>query len=165
MKQVSAFIWALGCALTLAGCSSVSASEEARDLIPMVMVDGTLYLDTGRVSAEVYDCGMPDGEITSEVPQTERPTADGQSNFGTGYAYRHTGTDGMIEIRIRDTWFLYASEAARDSSPRPEGRSSDKSSGQESLRADSSLKLDDAQLTERRSRSAAPRVHGPTQNV
>ena len=53
-KTTIAFVLALTCMLGLAGCSGTSANtaeEEQWDLIPMVMVDGVLYLDTGYNSS------------------------------------------------------------------------------------------------------------------
>ncbi len=61
--------------LCLAACGGVSEDEtppserdDKYDLIPMVMVDGELYYDTGRESS-IKDrrCGTMDGEITSTV--------------------------------------------------------------------------------------------------
>ena len=46
------------------------------DLIPMVMVNGEIYMDTGHESTVEARCGMMDGEITSTVDGTEQPTKD-----------------------------------------------------------------------------------------
>lgn len=87
--------------------------EEMGDRIPMVMVDGKLYLDTGRVDTEIRKCGTFDGEITSMVDRSEQPFADDQSNFGTGYGYQYTPTEGVIEIYVNDKWCIFATEDAR----------------------------------------------------
>ena len=58
--------------------------QEQWAMIPMVMVDGNLYLDTGMESSVEARCGVMDGEITSSVDGTKKPTKDGESNFGTG---------------------------------------------------------------------------------
>ena len=58
------------------------------DKIPMVMVDGKLYYDTGKESTVSARCGVMDGEITSTVDGSEIPTKDNQSNFGTGFEYQ-----------------------------------------------------------------------------
>ncbi|MBQ4347796.1 MAG: hypothetical protein IJC39_05060, partial [Firmicutes bacterium] len=42
-------------------------SAEKIDLVPMVMIDGNLYLDTGLESSENARCGVMDGKITSSV--------------------------------------------------------------------------------------------------
>ena len=88
-------------------------SAETWDRIPMVMVNGTLYLDTGRESTVMARCGMMDGEITSQVPGNEEPTVDDQSNFGTGYGYQYGAMEGTIEINMNGKWWVFATEEAR----------------------------------------------------
>ena len=53
------------------------AKEEEQEqwaMIPMVMIDGKLYLDTGMESSVEARCGVMDGEITSSVDGTKKPT-------------------------------------------------------------------------------------------
>lgn len=88
-------------------------SAETWDRIPMVMVNGTLYLDTGRESTVMARCGMMDGEITSQVPGNVEPTVDDQSNFGTGYGYQYGAIEGTIEINMNGKWWVFATEEAR----------------------------------------------------
>lgn len=88
------------------------AVMEISDRIPMVMVDGTLYLDTGKESTLEHTCGTMDGEITSTVEPGQRPTVDGQSNFGSGYSYQY-GAWGTIEVLMDDTWWVFETEARR----------------------------------------------------
>ena len=83
------------------------------DRIPMVMVDGVLYLDTGKVSTVMARCGMMDGEITSQVDGSQQPTIDNQSNFGTGYGYQYGAMEGTIEIYMNEKWWIFATEEAR----------------------------------------------------
>lgn len=64
----------------------------------MVMVNGTLYLDTGHESKIEARCGVMDGEITSQVDGNKQPSVDDQSNFGTGYGYQYGATEGTIEL-------------------------------------------------------------------
>lgn len=69
-------------------------SKEAiiSDRRPMIMVNGVVYLDTGKVVT--YPYSVIHGEITSSVDQSEKPTEDGQSNFGNigaSYAYFEDG--------------------------------------------------------------------------
>ena len=85
---------------------------EKWDLIPMVMVNGELYLDTGIESSVEARCGMMDGEITSTVDGSEKPTQNDQSNFGTGFGYQY-GTEGTIEIFMNEKWWIFATEEAR----------------------------------------------------
>ena len=88
-------------------------AAEVWDRIPMVMVDGVLYLDTGKESTVMGRCGMMDGEITSEVPGYEEPSMDDQSNFGTGYSYQYGSIEGTIEIYMNGKWWIFATEEAR----------------------------------------------------
>ena len=86
---------------------------ETWDLIPMVMVNGTLYLDTGHESTIEARCGVIDGEITSQVDGSKQPTVDDQSNFGTGYGYQYGATEGTIELFMNGKWWIFATEEAR----------------------------------------------------
>ena len=90
-----------------------SQSTDSGALIPMVMVDGTLYLDTGHKSTIEARCGVMDGEITSQVHGSQRPTIDDQSNFGSGYGYQYGATEGTIEIYLDGEWRIFATEEVR----------------------------------------------------
>lgn len=79
----------------------------------MVMVNGELYLDTGKESTVMARCGMMDGEITSQVDGSEEPTIDDQSNFGTGYGYQYGAIEGTIEINMNGKWWIFATEEVR----------------------------------------------------
>lgn len=87
--------------------------EPQTDRIPMVMVNDTLYLDTGKRSSLQSRCGVMDGRIDSEVPGSETPTQNNQSNFGTGFCYQFGPQEGTIEILIDDSWWVYATQAVR----------------------------------------------------
>lgn len=86
--------------------ASVRVTEEGHwDRIPMVMVNGKLYYDTGRESTEAR-CGNMDGKIDSSVEGWETPTEDNQSNFGTGYGYQY-GQGNTIEIYMNEHWWVF----------------------------------------------------------
>ena len=90
--------------------ANITPAEEAAvggDLIPMVFIDGVLYCDTGEESTLTARCGTMDGVITSTVNRNEEPSENNQSNFGTGYGYQY-GTNGTIEIRIDEKWWVFA---------------------------------------------------------
>ena len=87
--------------------------DEQWDLIPMVMVDGKLYLDTGMESSVEARCGVMDGEITSSVDGTQKPTQDGESNFGTGFGYQYGPQEGTIEVFMNEKWWVFATEEVR----------------------------------------------------
>ena len=100
-------------ALAVCGCGTeavpldgdVAEMLETPNKPLMVMVDGTVYCDSGRRS-DAARCGMMDGEITSEVDRAEEPTEDGQSNFGTGFGYQY-GPNSTIEILYEDEWCIF----------------------------------------------------------
>lgn len=79
------------------------------DRIPMVMIDDTLYLDTGEESTLTVRCGMMDGEITSAVDASEIPSENGQSNFGSGYGWQY-GEGDTIEILIDEKWMVFEAQ-------------------------------------------------------
>ncbi len=77
-------------------------------LAPMVMVDGVVYVYTGEESPNTEK--KAEGKITSQVPQSQEPTENGQSNFGEGFGYRH-GEEGAVEVNIQDTWMIFETKA------------------------------------------------------
>ena len=109
--------------MLLAGCTGNADNKETEkvDLIPMVMVNGELYLDTGYTNTDIRKCGTPDGEITSAVDGSKEPTIDNQSNFGTGYGYQYGATEGTIEIYMNDKWCIFATEEVRQHIQFPNG--------------------------------------------
>lgn len=95
-----------------------SATKELEyNKIPMVMVAGKLYYDTGKESGIDARCGVMDGEITSTVDGSETPTADDQSNFGTGFGYQY-GADDTIEIFMNEKWIVFEHRAGSGSQVR-----------------------------------------------
>lgn len=112
MKKLLTLVLAVSC---VCGCSQAQTpTEESKTaLVPMVMVDGELYMDTGYDSTIDARCGVMDGEITSTVDGTERPTEDNQSNFGKDIGYQY-GTEGTIEIYMNDAWRIFATEDVRE---------------------------------------------------
>ena len=76
------------------------------DRMPMVRVNGKLYYDTGKESTINEHSESMDGQITSEVDGSKIPTANNQSNFGTGFGYQY-GEDDTIEVYMNDKWFIF----------------------------------------------------------
>ena len=91
--------------------------EEHWDRIPMVLIEGVLYVDTGigvmGDGFEVED-GEPvkalDGTVTSSEEGWEIPTENDQSNFGTGYGYLRGTEEGTVILFMNEKWFLFATE-------------------------------------------------------
>lgn len=82
---------------------SIGTEEGAADYPAMIMVDGTLYYDSGEISG-VAKCGVMDGEITDSVDTV--PKKDDQSNFGTGYGYQY-GMENQIDVYIDHEWHIF----------------------------------------------------------
>lgn len=99
-------------AQSVTGDSKTAA--EPWDLIPMVMVNGVIYMDTGYCNEDVRKCGTFDGEITSQVAGSEIPSEDDQSNFGVGYGYQYGEQEGTVEINMNGKWWIFATEDVRE---------------------------------------------------
>lgn len=98
----------------MAADSAIEAPQSAEmpeARIPMVMVNGVLYLDTGVTDEELRKCGTYDGKITSVVSPEEIPTEDDQSNFGIGYGYQYGREEGTIQVHADGAWRIFAVEA------------------------------------------------------
>lgn len=100
-------------------------TEIRGDRIPMVMVDGLLYYDTGIESTLEGRCGMMDGEITSTVDAGQIPTVDNQSNFGTGFGYQY-GINNSIDIQTEDgKWYVFQREGTQYVEPTEDTEAAD----------------------------------------
>lgn len=81
------------------------------DFPPTVMVNGKIYIDTGK---EAYPKeNTSDGKINTKVEQSEVPCKNDQSNFGTGYDY-HFCEDGNLEINIDGKWYIFEQEPTKE---------------------------------------------------
>ena len=90
-----------------------AGSEDSWDKIPMIQVNGVLYLDTGYNSSTERKCGTMDGEITSQVAGSQTPVEDDQSNFGAGYGYQYGSIAGTIDLYMNGNWRIFATEEVR----------------------------------------------------
>lgn len=73
---------------------------------PNIKVNGYFYHTTGTLS-EISDHEI-DGEIISEVDDTQMPSNNDESNFGVGYKYDIIN-DKRIDVYIseRDYWIIF----------------------------------------------------------
>ena len=79
------------------------------DLRPMLMVNGELYLDTGKQLSVEIDESEIIGEIKSSVYGSEKPVEEGQTNFGLiGAKYAHF--ENNIAVLINNEWVLFEKE-------------------------------------------------------
>ena len=94
--------------------SQYSGSEDENwAKVPMIRVNGVLYLDTGYNSSSERKCGTMDGEITSQVSGSQTPVEDDQSNFGAGYGYQYGSIAGTIDLYMNGNWRIFATEEVR----------------------------------------------------
>ena len=101
----------LSLTLLFSACGKQEATE-LYALIPMVNIDGELYLDTG-FSADHPNTLEYDGHITTQVDGSCRPTQHEQSNFGTGYDYIFVD-EGVIILHLEGGWYFFATEEERE---------------------------------------------------
>ncbi|WMJ77491.1 M56 family metallopeptidase [Sedimentibacter sp. MB35-C1] len=86
-----------------------SLNNAITDLRPMIMVNGELYLDTGKQIPVEIDESAIIGEVSSSVDQSEKPTEEGQTNFGSiGSKYAHF--EENIVVLINNEWVLFEKE-------------------------------------------------------
>ena len=123
MKKGTALALALACLICLFGCGKETDQADVvvgGDLIPQVMVDGVIYVDMNTESTAPDRADGFDGEITSAVVQSQQPTENDQSNFGTGYGYRFGEREGTLELYMNGKWWLFATEEVRHQIQFPE---------------------------------------------
>ncbi|MEG2959466.1 MAG: hypothetical protein RR828_06995, partial [Oscillospiraceae bacterium] len=78
------------------------------DLRPMIMINGILYLDTGKESPTGGSSAVS-GTIKSTVSEDKKPTEHEQSNFGfVGSKYADGGD--FIQVNIADKWIVFEKE-------------------------------------------------------
>lgn len=83
--------------------------ENPSEEVPrMVQIDGKYYRDTGFVNSGVT-CGTADGKIMTSVGTKEKPTKDGESNFGTGMEYQRWN-ETAVSVKENDKWILFVDE-------------------------------------------------------
>lgn len=105
MKKVT-FAIILLLFIIVTGCTSKQEVQELSDLRPMIMVGDLLFLDTGKVLSIDIDDSAIIGEIHSSTLQHEKPTENGQTNFGCiGSKYIHYGEN--IVVLINNKWILF----------------------------------------------------------
>ena len=110
MKKLIALTIATAFILFAYGCVKDKHSS-VNDFPPTVMVDGKIYVDTGKEVNPKENTS--DGKISSRVAQSEKPNEDNQSNFGTGYDY-HFCEDGNLEINIDGKWYVFEYEPTEE---------------------------------------------------
>lgn len=98
--------------IAVLGCKNAAPA----DLKPMIMVDGTLYLDTGKQIPAEIDPAAVIGEITSSKQQSEKPEQNGESNFGSIGA-KYALCESGLAVLIDNEWRLFESEDGKLPAP------------------------------------------------
>lgn len=76
-----------------------------------IMVDGTLYLDTGYIS-NMMRCGMLDGNIEKVVDSTEMPDEDGEANF-SAEGWQGGFEEDTLDVRIGNEFCIFAKQGTK----------------------------------------------------
>jgi hypothetical protein len=88
--------------LAMAGCAQ-NETAKMTDRRPMLMVEGKIYLDTGKQIPVDYDDAAILGRIDSSVGSSEIPTKNGESNFGSEGAKYAFYEDGIV-VLLQNKW-------------------------------------------------------------
>ena len=96
----------------LLGLATSCSNDNAQTLTakrPMIMVEGVVFMDTGKkISIEIED-DLILGTITSSVDVSKTPTQNGESNFGfKGSQYAYYEND--LVVSIDNQWVLFENE-------------------------------------------------------
>ena len=107
MKRLLALLL---CLALFCGCAGEQESQEPNTNPPAIMVEGVLYVSTGKQLPVTMDESAILGTVESVVPGTEFPTEDGQINFpceGAEYARISDGVHEGIVVLIDDEWTYF----------------------------------------------------------
>ena len=97
------------CMLCFTGCSLQPQEAQLNARRPMVMIEESIYLDTGKEILKTIDDDAILGEILSEVAVSEIPTKNDEGNFdciGVKYASYENG----FALKLKDGWFFFEPE-------------------------------------------------------
>ena len=78
----------------------------------MLMVNGTLYVDTGYVSGIWGRCGNLDGNIDNVISDMEIPTEDGQANFMAA-GWQMGVEEDTIEVPLDGEFCIFAAQGSK----------------------------------------------------
>ncbi|WRS28485.1 M56 family metallopeptidase [Oscillospiraceae bacterium MB08-C2-2] len=87
-----------------------SGAMELVALRPMVMINGALYLDTGKESP-LGAAHQVDGTIKTSVSPNKKPAEHEQSNFGFVGSEYVLGSD-FVQVKIDGKWIVFEAEVS-----------------------------------------------------
>lgn len=115
MKLSKLIVSTMVFAMVLTGCNKQQVEQEKpqetketserNDMPPMIMVNDTIYQDTGFVNSNIT-CGTYDGKLTTTVETGTVPKSNDSTNFGTGYGYQ-IGAEHIINVDIDGVWTIF----------------------------------------------------------
>ena len=76
-----------------------------------IMMDGTLYLDTGYVSS-LMRCGTLDGNIEKVIDSTKMPDEDGEANF-SAEGWQVGFEEDTLDVRIGNEFCIFAKQGTK----------------------------------------------------
>ncbi|MEG0913783.1 MAG: DUF5301 domain-containing protein [Oscillospiraceae bacterium] len=98
-----------------------SGSAPLNAMRPMIMVDGVLYLDTGKEVPAKIESSAVLGKITSAALASEKPTETGQCNFNSGVGAEYAAYKDGMAVFLDGKWFFFEKEVILSSDfPIPE---------------------------------------------
>ncbi len=85
--------------------SEIIAEASSGDYPQYIMVNGVVYMNSGRTSSALR-CGMMDGSLT-EIDKNEIPSNDGEANFGGAEGWQYGREQDTIEVSMEGEWFIF----------------------------------------------------------
>lgn len=95
---------------TANGGADTENASELWAMRPMIMVDGILYLDTGKEVAGNVDDSAVLGQITSVVDASKKPAEHGQCNFENGMNAKYAACEEGMAVFLENKWFFFEKE-------------------------------------------------------
>lgn len=102
----------------LSGCTAnkdiiQQPESNSQQSIRMVMVDNLLFTESKEKSTVETRTGLIDGKILYSVAETNIPSKNDESNFGTGYKYQYIA-ENTIDIYINNNWVRFVTEDPKE---------------------------------------------------
>lgn len=123
MKKFGFLMLAIVIAMSMVGCQARSIGiiggqgrynkqyKSEREPVKAVMLDGSIYFETGEDNDMQGRCGTLDGNFTKTVDKWELPKRDNEANFelrNKNYCGYQMGIiEGTIEVPIGDDWEIF----------------------------------------------------------
>lgn len=97
---------------TTNGGADTKNENELWAMRPMIMVEGVLYLDTGKEVSGNVDSSAVLGEIASSAGASEKPIENGQCNFDSGVGAKYATYNDGIAVCLDNKWYFFDKETS-----------------------------------------------------